>query len=238
MSNEIIEAINNIGAHRRWALNSPPMQLGLSDFPFLNLSFSIYGEDLLLVGMLKDKIKTKTPGFYIDLGSAHPRQASNSYLFYCFGWRGICIDANPMYAAEYPQTRPNDIFVQAAVSQRPQQLYFAKHRHNLGMSKVVASPEVDGDFAPAIPVPSATLRDILQTEIDFLSLDIEDGELGALESNDWYRFSPQVILMETHGIDFERPREYPTVAYLLERGYRYLSIVGPNVLMCRANASS
>ena len=70
-------------------------------------SFSQFGEDKFMWGFLKH-LKT---GFYIDVGSSHPINGNNTYLFYLNGWNGICID--PILDKNlYYINRPNDISLQ------------------------------------------------------------------------------------------------------------------------------
>jgi hypothetical protein len=121
----------------------------------------------------------------------------------------------------------------------PLKLFFAEHSMNTGMSKVQPTPDFGLDFLPSIAIPTLALRDILERHvpagvaIDFMSLDLEGGEMAALQSNDWTKFPCGLILIETHGIDRTQPTAYPTVAYLMEQGYEFETFVGANVLMKR-----
>jgi len=211
----------------------------------LNLSFSSSGEDLWLRQFMKPLLKRGQAGFYIDLGANHPIQTSNTYLFYAAGWRGICVDANLQFQAEFLAQRPRDIFVHAAVSDQEESLYFSRRGdvpgHKLGRVSRDANDFPKG-FLPPIKVPSHTLADILRrhmpadTAIDFMSVDLEKSELAALRSNDWQVFRPRVILMEAEGIDFDKPHAFPTIAYLISQGYRYRGYAVNNVLMVDANS--
>jgi hypothetical protein len=239
MDDQILTALNTIGIKRRGVLNDAPMRMKLSDLAFFNISFALAGEDVVLAKALQEKLRHREPGFYVDAGCFDPRLGSNTYLFNCYGWRGVCIDANPRFADDYKLIRPNDVFVHGAVGTPPLALFFAEHRENTGMSKVQAASDFGPDFLPSIPVPTLALRDILERHvpagvpIDFMSVDLEGGEMAALQSNDWAKFPCGLILIETHGIDRTRPTAYPTVAYLMEQGYAFETFVGANVLMKR-----
>ena len=87
------------------------------EFVYWNLSYSQAGEDLLVRNMLRSRLKKGYVGFYADLGCYEPRLGSNSYLFYRYGWRGICVDANPLFAPHYALVRPRDVFIHAAVGE-------------------------------------------------------------------------------------------------------------------------
>jgi hypothetical protein len=209
------------------------------DLRFINLSFSISGEDLVLRALFKSQMREGRPGFYVDVGCCDPRNASNTYLFYCYGWRGICIDANPQFAKPYAVYRPRDLFLNAAVTDNSAAAFhFAKHKINHGMSEVKPVTDAFGDdFGPSEPVPSLSLSEALASHlpdgqgIDFMSMDLEGAEPGALASNDWSRFRPKAIVIETQYINEERPLEYTTVAFLKEQGYGFRGFVGGNVIM-------
>jgi hypothetical protein len=233
MSQEIVDAVKKFAARRM--VNNMLGQL--SDLEFINPAYSISGEDLVLKSMFKHKLKSGVPGFYVDVGCFDPRDASNTYLFYGHGWRGLCIDANPDFTGPYAALRPRDIFVQAAVGLQADTLQFFKHKTNQGMSRIAAGAALGPDFEPPVPVPSLTLAGLFRrhlppgTAIDFMSMDLEGGEMGALTSNDWAAFRPRVIVMETLDIDEDKPLDFPTVAFLAGHGYKLRALVGANAVM-------
>jgi hypothetical protein len=233
MSQEILDAVKKFGQARM--VNN--MRGQLSDMEFINPAFSISGEDLILKSMFKTKLKSNVPGFYVDIGCFDPRNASNTYLFYSHGWRGLCVDANPYFAGPFADVRPRDIFVQAAIGTDAGMLQFFKHKTNQGMSQIAAAMEIGPDFESPVPVPSLTLAALFRrhlppaTVIDFMSMDLEGGEMGALLSNDWAVFRPRVIVMETLDIDEDKPLDFPTVAFLAGHGYKLRALVGANAVM-------
>ena len=52
--------------------------------------------------------------------------------------------------------------------------------------------------------------------IDFLNVDVEGHDLEVLESNDWKRFRPKVIVVEDEALD---PRESQMVKNMNRHGY-------------------
>jgi FkbM family methyltransferase len=214
------------------------LKLDVRYLSFLNLTFSIAGEDLWLRQYMKNKLKSGQPGFYVDLGAASPVVGSNTFLFYSYGWRGVCIDANIIFKQQYADHRSRDIFVNAAVSENAQKLYFAQHKKNQGMSKISASiEEFSSDYENPISIQTKTLLSVLEenvpdnVEIDFMSIDLEGSELSAIRSNNWSAYRPKAILIETHGINPSSPHEYPTVNFFLSQGYRYEGYANLNVLL-------
>ncbi len=208
----------------------------------LNLSYSSSGEDMWLRQFMKARLRSGQPGFYVDIGCNQAVITSNTFLFYCYGWRGICVDANAMFGPEFAEMRPRDVFLHAAISDAGETLYFAELDAAGGhkMAQVARHPN---DFAPGfktpVIVPAMTMAALLQqhlpagADIDFMSMDIEGSELAALRSNDWSRYKPRVILIEIvkEAFDNLAPLSYPTIRYLSELGYQYEGFGCNNVLM-------
>lgn len=170
----------------------------------LNLSFSIEGEDMLLDRMFNHK----TSGFFVDVGALHPSRFSNTYRFYKLGWRGINIDALPGSMALFKKERPLDINLEIPVSDRSETMHFYvfNERALNTFSKELAE-ERDGKDGYAIEqvieLQTQGLSDILSKylpegqAIDFLTIDAEGLDFQILKSNDWNKFVPSVVLVET-----------------------------------------
>jgi FkbM family methyltransferase len=207
-----------------------------SALPYADLTYSVRGEDMLLKRHFKRRLTEK--GIYVDVGCSQVFSISNTFGFYCLGWRGLCVDANPFLASSWREHRPEDQFVAAAVGETPGETQFFLHRENQGMS--VVGDAAEGDFDPPVPIPVERLDALLskhigERRIQFLSIDVEGGELGVLRSNDWRRWRPEVVLMECAGFDFTDPFGAPTVAFLREQGYRLDQRIGANVLMVESS---
>lgn len=159
--------------------------------PF-TLSYSQEGEDMIL----KYIFGKKKDGFYVDVGAYHPRRFSNTYHFYKKGWHGINIDANDMTG--FKTTRDRDINLQLVVGDGNTKLYrkFQEGAYNTCNDNYVVS----SDFIKAIPCKTYRLSEILKAhnvrQIDFMSIDVEGMDLEVLQSNDWDKYKPTVILIE------------------------------------------
>jgi FkbM family methyltransferase len=85
------------------------------------LSNSSYGEDAILFGIM-DRIKSMshvdifTYSTYMDIGCFHPVIDNNTAFLYQIGWRGTLIDPNPVVATEVQRYRPQDLFLQLAIT--------------------------------------------------------------------------------------------------------------------------
>ncbi|MEM9224942.1 MAG: FkbM family methyltransferase [Pseudomonadota bacterium] len=167
------------------------------------LSFSQYAEDSLLAANLHPA----RTGFYVDVGSYHPWRFSNTYKLYLRGWHGIAIEPNPDAAAAFRRTRPHDAFVGCGVSTEAgtQQFYrFADAKLNTFSPGQAREFEKRGDpVIGKVDVACRRLDDILGEhapgqDIDLLSVDCEGYDLAVLQSNDWARWRPGVILTEDY----------------------------------------
>jgi hypothetical protein len=205
--------------------------------PHAGLYFSLYGEDAVLKGFFKDRLRSNQPGTYVDIGCMGAFSGSNTALFYSLGWSGLCVDVNGIWADEFRIGRPRDAFVCAAVGDGRGTVDFYRNTKNLGMSKISEqSPGADftgPEKVSVVRLDSLLAEHIGNKPIQFMSIDVEGAELGVLKSNDWDRWRPEVVIMECHGFTFNAPYAEPTVGFLRELGYRLNQNVGPNVLMTR-----
>jgi len=54
-------------------------------------------------------------------------------------------------------------------------------------------------------------------------MDVEGSEQEVLESNDWSRYRPEVIVIEQLSTDLRESMRHPTTAFLNERGYQLIA---------------
>ncbi len=197
--------------------------------PWLKLSYSQEGEDLLLCRIFEGK----KAGFYVDVGAHHPKRFSNTFLFYESGWSGINIEPNPSAMAIFAKERKRDINLQVGVSsQQGELLYFefnepalntfdnnlASEREETTSYKIIATQKIpvnrlDSLLEKYVPVGVV---------IDFLTVDVEGLDLEVLRSNDWNRFRPRCVLAEALGLEktFAFLEETPMITYMQKQGYR------------------
>lgn len=169
-----------------------------------NISFSKAGDDI----QLNKLIKAITPGAYVDIGCWHPVKASNTYYFYLRGWKGICIDPNPELKILYNKFRKNDIFINSAIGIDNQDLkYYMLNNNYSSMNTLnydfIRNHDLENHIEQTINVPVHTLKDVLDKNInendrlDFFDIDVEGLDLEVLKSNDWLKYRPKIIMIET-----------------------------------------
>lgn len=189
-------------------------------------SFSQEGEDLIL-GRIFER---KTKGFYVDVGAYHPVRFSNTHLFYQKGWRGINIDPMPGGMKIFDEIRPQDINIEAAVSDLEVELdYYSFNEGALNTFSDELAEErskLDGYFIQfQRKIKTKKLSDILDEYlpenqiIDFFSIDTEGHDLNVLQSNNWEKYSPQIVITEILGLNFEKL--YDSELYLFMKSINY-----------------
>ncbi len=183
------------------------LRRSLEKFNFIEkqtVCFSQEGEDLILDELFSG-LKN---GFYIDVGAYHPYRFSNTYLFYSKGWTGINIDARPGSMEMFKRLRPNDINLELAVGLENKTLdYFMFDEPGLnGFSKEISEnrdKNTPFKIINKVEISLKRLEDVLEThmpknrEIDFMSIDVEGFDFEVLASNNWDKFRPRIILIET-----------------------------------------
>jgi len=154
---------------------------------------------------IRDFFNDRRDGFFVDVGANDYKVTSNTYyLDTVLNWKGIAIEPQKQFEADYVKYRPRTKFVSFFVSDASNQL--AK-MYLVNKSSLIASGNRDfaeqvGEKAKEVEVPTITLNDLLDSEgvkkIDFMSIDIELWEPKALAGFDVERFRPELVCIEAH----------------------------------------
>ena len=154
---------------------------------------------------IRDFFNDRRDGFFVDVGANDYKVTSNTYyLDTVLNWKGIAIEPQKQFEADYVKYRPRTKFVSFFVSDASNQL--AK-MYLVNKSSLIASGSRDftekvGEKAKEVEVPTIMLNDLLDSEgvkkIDFMSIDIELWEPKALAGFDVERFRPELICIEAH----------------------------------------
>ncbi len=205
---------------------------------FAQESYAQEGEDRILRRLFEGR----RGGFYVDVGAHHPLRFSNTHIFYASGWSGVNIDAAPGSMALFLQLRPRDINLELAVGApgppRTLHIFDDQALNTFDPAQAAAYRASGYRVVNTAPVAVRPLGAILGEHvppgrpIDFLSVDVEGLDLEVLGSNDWARFRPAVVLVETLGLDLEDALASPVARLLAEAGYR-LCAKTPNTSIFR-----
>lgn len=187
-------------------------------------SFSQEGEDLLL----RDVFYGKKDGFYVDIGAHHPYRFSNTYFFYLQGWKGINIDPTPGTSNLF-SVRDRDLTLEIGVSNTEKEMDFYIFEENA--LNTFDKGRVDNllsttpyKLRETKKVAVTTLEKIFDEnlvgqQIDFISIDVEKHELEVLQSNNWNKYRPEIVLIEILDLDLEN-LDNPIHRFLKEKGFK------------------
>jgi FkbM family methyltransferase len=196
---------------------------------FVTKSYGQEGEDLILKSLFSKQKK----GFFVDVGAHHPIRFSNTFLLYKLGWTGINLDAMPGSMNLFNKWRRKDLNLEIAISDTDSILkYYAFKEPALnGFSVDLSEDRIrSGDeLAFTKEIKTRTLASVLDqyvppgTRIDVLSVDVEGHDLQVLRSNDWGKYRPTVLLVETLGHTIEDHMQSEMYLFLKQFGYRFIA---------------
>lgn len=190
-------------------------------------TYSQQGEDIILRNLFVGHHQ----GFYVDIGAYHPFRYSNTYFFYKRGWKGLAVDATPGTAVLFKKYRPRDISIDAAVGREDKeaQLYMFEEGGLNTLSEEVALQQSKIPDRPIIAtrqVRIRPLRGIFEDHlagtqpIDILSIDVEGYDLDVLQSNNWAKYIPKIVVCEDLLLrDLEETGSSPVCEFLKSKGF-------------------
>jgi FkbM family methyltransferase len=204
--------------------------VGKPEYPVELSSYAQAGEDAVLRFLFKDYPVALHDVTYLDIGARHPVFSSNTFLFYCAGARGVCVDADATFIAMQRAMRPRDKVLHIAVSDSDAAegtFYFmdgggstldkaeAEHRASLGTAAI----------KDVLNVPFVHVNKLIEQNFEnyptLLSIDIENMDLPVLRALDYARFPIPVICVETcrYSETHLRPKDPSIAAFLVTKGY-------------------
>jgi FkbM family methyltransferase len=204
--------------------------IGKPEYPVDLSSYSQAGEDAVLRFLFKDYSLELRDVTYLDIGARHPVFGSNTFLFYCAGASGVCVDADITFIAMQREMRPRDTVLNVAVADRDASegaFYFieggastldkaeAVHRESFGTSSIKQELKV-----PFVHI-NTLIAQHFATHPTLLSIDIEGMDLPVLKALDFARFPVPVICVETctYSETHVRPKDHSIRDFLVTKGY-------------------
>lgn len=169
--------------------------------PFLK-SYSQKYEDIIIDRLLKFKKR----GFYIDIGANDPDNLNNTKRFYNKGWYGINIEPNPILFKKLQLSRNRDLNLNIGISNHQHRLLFHifdPHTLSTFSKKQADIYELNGNkITKKTSIKTFQLKEVFKKyvknkKIDFISIDTEGYDMLVLKSNDWSKYKPMVICIES-----------------------------------------
>lgn len=191
------------------------------------ISFAQNAEDVVLWRALKDVTK----GRYVEVGANHPAESSITRAFYDRGWSGVEIEPVKEFVEAYRSERPNDIVVQAAVTDADVETVRMHVIQGTGLSTldddIAAGHRSSGWSTTEEEVPARRLDDVLaehlqpEDDIHFMVVDTEGSERAVLATVDLRRWRPWILVVEATAPNSTRPTHQEWEHLLLEAGYEF-----------------
>jgi hypothetical protein len=197
-------------------------------------SYSSYGEDAILSGVLKRlswimDTNLFQQNTYIDIGSFHPVKESNTYFLYKKGWFGTLVDPNSYFNSLVHELRPYDILYNCAVdieSSTKEFFMFGNMDSSNTLSPEFAERKKNSqhtDVTWTAQVPTKTINEIISIHVDyfqktpfFMNIDIEGMDHEVIKT-----YSPDMIIpfimIEDDSMDMFNGS--PIRNTMLEKGY-------------------
>lgn len=182
-----------------------PLRLTPDDLRHLKVSFSQFGEDLLIADHLTNR-GNQPRGIYIDAGCFDPFRYSNTRLLSLLGWKGINIDAAPDVIKKFQIHRPHDWNICAALSDKEAEMVLTGSEGSA--SRRLAKTSQSGSN---IKVKTTTLSTALVNSpfhdcpVDLLDIDCEGHDFEVLKGFPFHSVRPLLICIEAHSqIEIDR----------------------------------
>lgn len=185
---------------------------------------------------LEARFGGRKTGFYAEVGAYDGENLSNTYHFEQLGWTGVLIEPDPEMADRCRRNRPRSRTLQCAAigPGGGGDIVF----HQVAGGEVYSSTQLAeahrarlrnlGLQWREVRVPARTLDSILEeaapAAVDFVSIDVEGGELEVLRGFDIGRWKPAYVVVETNA----RTRNAAIREYFVANGYAYLHSIDVN----------
>lgn len=202
------------------------------------LSYGKNAADAVLARVFEDRER----GFYVDAGARHPELGSVTKHFYDLGWHGINVAPIPADHAVLCETRPRDVNLRLALSDRVGRGRWYRpdeqNRGRLTLGDGILTHGRDSGAAVALDVELATLAEVCARyapgPIDFLKIDVDGREDQVIRGGDFSRYRPRVVLVGATEPGSNVPRQAAWEPVLLAAGYHLALFDGVNRFYVRA----
>lgn len=164
--------------------------------------YSQKGEDYFIHKLLKFKKR----GFYVDIGTNDPVRFNNTKYFYDRGWKGINIEPDVNCFRKIEKIRTRDINLNLGIGNANSELTFFQFIPDT-LSTFSAK---DAERYKRQGYTYMTKKKILvkklsavfekylgNKKVDFMTIDTEGYDREVLASNDWSKYRPKIICIES-----------------------------------------
>ncbi len=213
-----------------------------NDFELFNKkTYSQSGEDSIIMYIMAMKGIPFSECNYLDLGANHPKTMSNTYFFYEQGARGVLVEANPRLVTELKNERSGDIILNKCISDKSGEKLDFNILNLDGLSKVgdvsdILRENPDARIENTIELETISVNDIIEKYFNsnapvILNLDIEGLEKQILDSIDFEKYRPMIMIIEMIPYSKELvtgQKDTELLDYVRSKGYDEYAFTGIN----------
>jgi len=167
------------------------------------VTYAQYNEDIVLLALLYDVER----GFYIDVGANHPTRDSVTLLFYRRGWRGVNVEPISELYDQLVKLRKRDVNLNCGAGSKHGVLTLREYTKTQGHSTFVDSMKADHtvdmpyrDYDVEIKTLATIINEQGAPHVHFLKIDVEGFEYEVIKGNDWEKYRPEVVCVESNNI--------------------------------------
>lgn len=164
------------------------------------------------------------PGFYVDITSNHPINASSTYFFdRCLGWSGLCIEPNGDYFEPIFRERSCTLIPTCISNQDGSKVQFNFRGEQGGILSTDYKFKKKKHFLNIVrELRCTTMEKVCHqygiTNIDYMNLDVEGHELEVLKAFNFSNTNIKIISIESG------PKDAKIQKFLEEKGYLRITI--------------
>lgn len=201
----------------------------LAGYKYFKISYSQFGEDLILLKYLKYKNIEK--GKYLDIGAFHPRWASNTHLLHQQGFTGYCVDLDDQKLKWFRFARGKKIkTICGAVSNSHEEfikVYKFKRKSPFSLIDTTSLEHAEYFRSDKSKFEEKNVKNFHINElfkkvgkINVLNIDIEGKDIEVIKSSNLEIIDPEIIIIEDNSgffpsnqlLDFFSKKKYHLVA--------------------------
>lgn len=159
--------------------------------------YSQYRQDMLLRLFL---FPGKSDGVFIDIGGNHPVTINNTYYYEQIGWTGLAFEPVKSKNLLWREARRTEC-LPIALGKEEAEAEFVEYEDDV-MSGFKGEVDFDGAVKDIYTVKVRPLKEVLKERgikhVDFMSIDVEGGEIEVLEGIDFDAVHIYCILIENN----------------------------------------
>jgi FkbM family methyltransferase len=194
---------------------------------------SQFRQDTIVLELLKQT----TNGFFLDIGSSHPIDLSNTYLLEKkFNWTGLCVEPRKQMGELYKQTR-NCLFELAAIYTHTGTISFSDRDVCSGINDKTITDVITRNENDIYDVPCLTFEDLFKKHnvpslIHYMSMDVEGAELILLET---FPFEQKCVLTasiehNSHHGERQKQKGKQIIELMKSKGFELDQITGADYI--------